>query len=169
MIFSLIKGGRGTDGKRKVRAELRWRVSMQQLKSSFRNDTLLFSSLLQPFFPILFMLNKRQREHLVAVISQTKLFFTRAASPQSSFIKGGPKQNTNNVLLTFYNSNKTRAGSYPPTGLFRWTLFTSILELGERKLKGELKLKRKGKEGRGTKLLAHPSLINSILHPINED
>ena len=132
----------------------------------------LFSSLLhQPPSLLLFTLNNRQRQHLVAVISQTKLFFTLAVSPPKHFffIKGGPKQNTNKVLLTFYNGNKTRPGSYPPTGLFRWTHFTSILQLGERKLKGELKLKRKGKEGRGTKLLAPPSLINPFLRPINED
>lgn len=141
---------------------------MKQLKSSFPNDSISFS-LHQLLSLLLFMLNNRQREHLVAVISQTKLFFTLAVSPQSIFIKGGPKQNTNKVLLTFYNSNKTRPGFYPPTGLFRWTRFTSILQLGKRKLKGELKLKRKGKEGRGTKLLALPSLINSCLHPINED
>lgn len=99
----------------------------------------------------LFMLNNRHSEHLVAVILKTKLFFTLAVPPQSIFffIKGTPKQNTNKVLLTFYNGNKTRPGSYPPTGLFRWTHFTSILQLGERKLKGEFKLKRKGKEGRG--------------------
>lgn len=32
----------------------------------------------------------------------------------------GPKQNTNKVLLTFYNGNKTESGELnPPTGLFR--------------------------------------------------
>lgn len=120
----------------------------------------LFSSpLYQPLFLLLFTLNNRQKEHLVTVISQTKLFFTRAVSPPKHFfffIKGGPKQNTNKVLLTFYNGNKTRPASYPPTGLFRWTRFTSILQLGERKLKGELKLKRKGKEGRGGQSSWHP-------------
>lgn len=42
----------------------------------------------------LFLLNNRQGEHLVAVISQTKLFFTLAVSPPKHFflIKGGPKQ-----------------------------------------------------------------------------
>lgn len=124
----------------------------------------LFTSL----FLLLFMLNNRQREHLVAVISQTKLFFTLAVSPPKAFfIKGGPKQNTNKVLLTFYNGNKTRPGSYPPTGLFRWTRFMSILQLGERKLKGELKLKRKGKEGRGDKALGTP-FPNKLLPSSNQ-
>ena len=146
-------------------------VSMRKMRMSSRNDSVSF---LIPSSPASLSFSLRwitERQHLVAVISQTKLFFTLAVSPPKHFffIKGGPKQNTNKVLLTFYNGNKTRPGSYPPTGLFRWTHFTSILQLGERKLKGELKLKRKGKEGRGTKLLAPPSLINSFLRPINED
>lgn len=43
----------------------------------------------------------------------------------------------------------------------------SILRLGERKLNGELRLKRKGKEGRGT-TLGTPFLNKMCLHPINK-
>lgn len=99
-------------------------VSMKKMRMSSRYDTVSFlvpsSTVSLSFSPTL---NNRQRQHLVAVISQTKLFFTLAVSPPKHFffffIKGGPKQNTNKVLLTFYNGNKTRLGSYPPTGLFR--------------------------------------------------
>lgn len=44
----------------------------------------------------------------------------------------------------------------------------SILQLGERKLNGELRLKRKGKEGRGT-TPGTPFLNKMCLHPINKD
>lgn len=152
---NLVKRLRQSSG----RSQRKWKASMQRLRSSCRNDFCLFSSL--PASLPLSLHWITEREHLVAVITQTKLFSPWATLPQSIFfIKGGPKQNTNKVLLTFYNGNKTRPGSSPPTGLFRWTHFTSILELGERKLNGEFKLKRKGKEGRGAKLLAPPTLIN---------
>lgn len=146
-------------------------MSKQKLRSSSRSDSVLtFLLWNQPLSLLHFTLNNRHTEHLVAVISQTKLFFYPCClSPKAFFIKGGPTQNTNKVLLTFYNGNKTRPWSYPPTGLFRWTYFTSIPQPGERKLKGELKLKRKGKEGRegGGRALGTP-FPNKLLPSSNQ-
>lgn len=53
---------------------------MQKLQSFF--SFLLY----QPLFLRLFTLNNRKREHLVAVITQTKLFFTLAVSPPEHFL-----------------------------------------------------------------------------------